>query len=163
MGDTPVQSNIRSIDIGDPSFDLNRLRLPVGSVPQHTEAPVRKRSGKFIRGPIDWEWITRAARLPGKALGMGLILWQKAGYTPGKYEVKVTLQRGEELGIREGAARRAIRSLATAGLIRRSQRNGQASDITIVTPLDRPQTQMPPAVSSETKSAEGKDLTAVGA
>jgi hypothetical protein len=38
-------------------------------------------SGRFLKGPIPWSWITTAAALPGQALLVGLCVWRLAGAT----------------------------------------------------------------------------------
>jgi hypothetical protein len=56
------------------AVDLLKIRRPVQPrIPRHRPGE------KFLRGPIPWKWLIRAGRLPGKALQVGLLLWQAAG------------------------------------------------------------------------------------
>jgi len=41
--------------------------------------------GQFLKGPIPLDWISRAAKIPGKsALAVGIALWFQAGRTKNK-------------------------------------------------------------------------------
>jgi hypothetical protein len=61
----------------DNTFDVDSLRLPSGVAASLTpNKPARFRRGqKFLRGPIPWDWLSVASRLPGKALQVGLAIW----------------------------------------------------------------------------------------
>lgn len=84
----------------DDTFDVDSLRLPSGIA-----APLTRRKSqrfgpgqKFLRGPIPWDWLSGAARLPGKALQVGLAIWHLAGL---KNAMTVELSRVplESLGV----------------------------------------------------------------
>ena len=38
-----------------------------------------RRAGRFLKGPIPWDWVIATAQLPGKALIIGLCLWRLSG------------------------------------------------------------------------------------
>jgi hypothetical protein len=60
---------------------------------------------RFLKGPIPWPWIEAAARLPGKALAVGLVLWREAGMD-GSGSVKLTTAKLAGLDLdRAGKAR----------------------------------------------------------
>jgi hypothetical protein len=120
-------------------FDPERFRLN-GSTFRGTETPrpakpPRHRPGQwFLRGPIPWPWLETAARLPGKALVLALVLWREAGRRGGRRTVKLCLSRAG-LGLNEFAARRALRSLEAAGLVSVDRQPGRGLVVTI---LDAP-------------------------
>jgi hypothetical protein len=65
----------------DNTFDVDSLRLPSGIAVPLTR-PKSQRFGpgqKFLRGPIPWDWLSGASRLPGKALQVGLVIWHLGG------------------------------------------------------------------------------------
>jgi hypothetical protein len=71
-----------------------------------------------------------AARLPGKALAVGLCLWREAGRHR-RRTVKVCQGR-LGLGVGEQAARRGLRHLAKAGLVTIGRRPGRGLEVTLL-------------------------------
>ena len=71
--------------IAEPLPDFERLRLstrPLDALAARPSNPPRHRQGEaFLKGPIPMAWLALAARLPGRALHMGLVLWYWAGIT----------------------------------------------------------------------------------
>jgi hypothetical protein len=115
-------------------FDPASLRLPPGAVPlvlPKQARPPRHRPGEwFLRGPVPWPWLEAAARLPGKALALGLCLWREAGRRRCR-TVKLCLAR-TGLGVSEYAARRALRSLEAAGLVAVLRQPGRGLEVTLL-------------------------------
>ena len=75
-----------------------------------------RQAGRFLRGPVPWEWVIAAAGLPGQALIVGLCLWRLAGATQSPI---VTLGNAElqPFGIDRATKCRALAALEGAGLI----------------------------------------------
>jgi hypothetical protein len=101
-----------------------------------TAAPVsrqqrRRRAGRFLKGPVPWRWLALALALPGKALAVGLMLWQLRGMT-NRATVLFCLTRAEAEGIPTTTARRAISRLEAAGLVAVRRRPGRGLDVTIL-------------------------------
>src|SRR5262245_20348622 len=113
--------------------DLEKFRLRPGMTapakPRHK--PSRFCKVPFLRGPIPWAWLTRAMRLPGRALAVGLVLWRQVGLD-GNRTVSLSHARLQECGIDRHTARRGIRSLESAGLVAIRRRQGRCLDVTIV-------------------------------
>jgi hypothetical protein len=66
------------------AFNPLTLRLPnvdaLDTPKLAPKRPPRHRPGEaFIKGTIPWVWLKTAARLPGKALPVALLLWKQAG------------------------------------------------------------------------------------
>jgi hypothetical protein len=116
-------------------FDIDSLRLKgtAGASfprPPATVKPPRHGPGEwFLRGPVPWAWLEQAARLPGKALALSLVLWREAG-RKNRREVRLSLAR-VCLGVSEQAARRALRQLAGAGLVFVRRLQGRSLEVTI--------------------------------
>ena len=107
-----------------PPPDPDRIRLPrppEGSGQAVVRPPQPPAGGEhFLKGPVPWAWLDRAARLSGKSLAVGLVLWKKAG-AAGNRTIPFC-QAGENgLGLGEHSARRGRRTkLERAGLDRGS-------------------------------------------
>jgi hypothetical protein len=75
--------------------------------------------------------LDRAGQLPGKALAVGLILWQKAGITD-KRTVHLCQAHPEGLGLDQYSTRRGIGELERAELITVQRRPGRGLEITVL-------------------------------
>jgi hypothetical protein len=88
-------------------------------------------SEKFLKGPVQWSWIERASRLPGKSLNVGLCLWRLAGATKSKI-VKLSNSEVAALGVDCHAKLRALKQLEAAGLIQVERHRGSFPRVTIL-------------------------------
>jgi hypothetical protein len=123
------------VDRPDP-FDPDRLRLPAdakGSPPKRAPArPPRHRTGEaFLKGPIPWPWITRAAKLRGQAIAVGLVLWLEAGCRKSR-TVSFRLSAAAALGMHADTARRGLRALEAARLVNVASKPGRCLTVTIL-------------------------------
>lgn len=84
--------------------------------------------GRFLKGPIHWDWIASAAALPGRALHVGMALWLEAGLRQ-SLTVKVCHARLREMGVDRYAARRALRELERKGLLSVVERRAGRSPV----------------------------------
>jgi hypothetical protein len=82
-----------------------------------------QRPAKFLKGPVPWPWIEKAARLPGKSLVVGLALWRLAGAMKSR-TVRLANSETEALGISRSAKSRALHELEHVGLVAVMRRNG---------------------------------------
>ena len=89
-------------------------------------------NNRFLKGPIPWDWIIRASRLPGQALTLGLCLWRLKGVTR-KEAVALSNSELEPFGIDRAAKSRGLCALEKAGLIKVDRKAGRWSNITILT------------------------------
>ncbi len=91
----------------------------------------RKAQYRFVKGPIPYLWIVRAAALPGKALHVGVALWYLSGLKKNK-----TIKAGGtvfiDLGISPRAKSRALRLFKEAGLITVEQKPGRVPIVTLL-------------------------------
>jgi hypothetical protein len=114
-------------------IDPKKLSLPGGyrANPPSQELPRHKRGEKFLKGPIPWKWVTQAARLPGKALQVGVALWFLAGIERRRtVALSGSVLRGLEVDRHAGY--RGLRALEMAGLVSVSRHLGRNSIVTIL-------------------------------
>lgn len=115
------------------TFDPEKLQLPPEMTSIATpskQLPRHRPSEKFLKGPIPWPWLQAAARLPGSALAVGILLWQRAGYH-GKRNVCFCQKWGAEMGISIPAVRRGLKALEQARLVSTERAPGKAVKVTI--------------------------------
>ena len=87
--------------------------------------------GPFLRRKIPWSWLYAAGRLPGKALHVGLLLWDETMRTNCR-NVYLDLNKARPFGIHKDTVRRALAQLRKAGLIHITLRPGKPSEIILI-------------------------------
>ncbi len=117
-------------------LDIDRMRLtstthafdkPEPSAPRH-------RGGKlFVRGPIPWAWLKTAARLPGRALHVGIVLWLESGLRTSAI-VALSQQHLRDLGVDRYAGYRGLSRLEQADLVDVQRHPGRLSVVTLRRP-----------------------------
>jgi hypothetical protein len=118
----------------DRPLDPDQFRLPesmTAPITPSTRPPRHRPKEPFLKGPIPWAWLDLASRLPGKALALGLVLWQSAGFH-GRRTVHICLANSRALGLNKHSARRGIRALERASLVEVRHRPGRGLDVTIL-------------------------------
>jgi len=122
----------------DTMADLADFQLPArfGAAEQPSHRPPRHRSGeKFLKGPIPWNWLTKAAQQPGKALHVAFTLWFWAGIER-RRDVFLSLSRAaRELGTSRSAMSRGLKFLEHAALVSVQRQSGRKPKVTL---LDAP-------------------------
>lgn len=96
-----------------------------------TYIPAAQRSNKFLKGPVPWSWIEKAARLPGSTLAVGFALWRLAGAMKSK-TVRLANSETKALGVGRSAKSRALAELEQAGLVTVERRPGCLPKVTIL-------------------------------
>lgn len=108
--------------------DLDQLRLNASGVSTRAAQPLRRErvTHWFLKGPIPWDWITRAASLPGKALHVGIGIWFWSGIKRTKKDIPVSLSRiARDFGFDHSTSSRALGALERASLITVVRSNGR--------------------------------------
>jgi hypothetical protein len=99
-------------------FDPQRFGWP--NAPKKAKAsknPPRHKPGeKFLKGPIPWTWLAKAAHQPGKALHVAIALWFLAGITR-KRTVALSGAVLQALGVNRHSGYRGLAALEKAGLV----------------------------------------------
>ena len=103
----------------DDPFDLDRLRLPgsdLGSLVACVRPPRHRPGETFLRGPIPFEWMAKACRLPGHGLHVAstVLYLCRRFRKPNRWGLA---RIGEALGISNDSAQRGLHAAEEAGLI----------------------------------------------
>ena len=97
------------------------------------EKPPRHKLGeKFLKGPIPWNWLVRAARQPGKSLHVSVALWHLVGLKKSG-TVALSNKLLVSLGISRFAGYRALQALENAGLVTAIRHRGRNPIVTVLT------------------------------
>jgi hypothetical protein len=120
----------------DSEISLESLRLPPSAgtngpaVPLKTP-PRHKQGHHFVKGPIPWNWISKAGQLPGKALHVGVCIWYLAGLNRSRM-IHLSMARLSELGVSRYAGYRGLNSLELTGLVRVVRHKGRLSTVELL-------------------------------
>lgn len=95
--------------------------------------PRHKNGGKFLKGPIPWDWLSMASKVSGrgKALHIAIVLWFLAGMNK-KAMVTLSGKVLKDLGVKRNAAYRGLNALERAGLVSVIRHNGRSPIVTIL-------------------------------
>lgn len=111
----------------DSDIDIENLRWPkakaVPALHVTKKLPRHKPGQHFLKGPIPWNWISKAAQLPGKALHVGVCLWHLAG---------LKSSRTVPLSMDRFAAYRGLKALEEVGLVRVVRQRGRLSTVELL-------------------------------
>jgi hypothetical protein len=118
------------------SFDVKRLSLglgksEVGKPRTKEKAPRHKPGEKFLKGPVPLAWLASAARLPGKALHVSIVLWFMAGLK-GTQTVSLPKAALQLFGVNRNAKYRALNLLEEAKLIEVERHIGRNPQVTLL-------------------------------
>ena len=89
------------------------------------------RQAPFLKGPIDWGWLTRAASLPGRCLHVAIALWFRSGLTKSR-SVQVSNSLLKTLGVSRWSKYRALLRLSEAGLVQLDRDDNGSPVVTLV-------------------------------
>ncbi len=85
----------------------------------------------FIKGPIPLTWVQQAARLPGRTLHLGMILWYLAGVRRST-QGAVSYTVAEHFGLNRYTVYRGLARLEKAGLVVVSRVRGRRLGFTLL-------------------------------
>jgi hypothetical protein len=125
-----------NISLNTKTWDPSSLRLDQTRVAQLNSRRRRGRQpssirNKFIKGPLDFVWLSEARQLGVTALWVGLGLWFLRGLRHSNSLIVSNLTM-REWGVRPDAKARALRALERAGLIRVERRGKRSPQVTLV-------------------------------
>ena len=118
--------------------DKFRLSHPgSGSRPinKRKRLPKHKNGEEFLKGPIPFNWLRKAARLPGKALAVSIAIWFKAGCNRTAI-VKSSNTLLGKLGVNRKAGYGGLQRLEKAGLIEVERHAGRSPVVTLLDATD---------------------------
>jgi len=116
------------------SFDPKRFGVTAEApLPRKVKPLPRHRQGeKFLRGPIPWIWLSKAAQQPGHALHVAIALWF-IGWMEKSAVVTLSPKLMRGMGVHRLAMRRGLTALVVAGLVRiEDNRRGRKTVIEIL-------------------------------
>ena len=113
--------------IDDRSIPVKRVRHD-SSTGKFMDAPL---SAPFLKGPIPMAWLNEAAKLPGKALNLGIAIWWLAGMAKTN-TFKLTAKALDQLDVSRDAASSGLKRLEAQGLIRVQRSPGQRPTVEIL-------------------------------
>ena len=119
---------------------VDRGTRPAGIVEVEIEttasrAAERRRSARFLKGPIPLASLAVAARLRGRALALLLIHHRTA--VTGEPMASVPVRLLAEFGIGRDAKGRGLRELEAAGLVRVQRQRGRTARVGLAVPPTR--------------------------
>lgn len=117
------------LGLGDRPRSQGRQTTNRRPIPRHQSGAL------FLKGPIPLDWLTRAARLPGKALPVALALWFRAGVDR-QAGVGLSTVLCQSFGVDRYAKRRALFALEQAGLIQVERQRGKNPRVTLLSIQD---------------------------
>jgi hypothetical protein len=115
------------MSISDLKIPVKRLRPNLESG-QIEEVPL---SVPFLKGPIPIWWLTRAAKLPGKATALGIALWWLHGMSKDS-AVKLTGKALKAMNVSGDAATDGLRRLEADGLVNVQRAKGKRPVVHII-------------------------------
>ena len=105
-------------------------RLTVNSEKRRTRK-AKRRSSRFIRGPIPMPWVERACRLRGQVGRVVLAIWFGRGLAGEPVALSET--RLAAFGVTPRTGRRVLRRLEAAGLVSVERRRGRSPRVRVLT------------------------------
>ena len=133
----PYQANSRPIYYMDlrgrmvmPPLDVDRFRIARNSRRSAPRPPRPKTREQFLKGPIPLDWLTAAARLPGKSLQVAVAVWFLAGLHRSSV-VPLSNKISHRFGLDRNSKYRALAWLEAQGLITVERKIGRAPVVTI--------------------------------
>lgn len=96
----------------------------------HPSPAPAQRQAPFIRGPLPLAWVQQACQLPGKTAQVALAIQYRCGLER-SFVVTLTRSQVAAFGVERHAARRALKLLEAAGLIRYETRRGRSPRVTV--------------------------------
>lgn len=116
------------LNVQNPDIDSLLLAPPEHVIRLVSQS--NKSKNKFLRGPIDWPWLTTAARLPGSALHVAMAIHFLNGFhQTGTVKLSPSVLR--ELGLKRHAGYRALAELENAGLVSVVRKKGCSPTISL--------------------------------
>jgi DNA-binding transcriptional ArsR family regulator len=114
------------------TIDPSRLRLGNTTKPDTQRRLPRHKAGeKFLKGPIPLDWLSAAARLPGKSLHVAIAIWFTASLNKSA-TVPLSNIAGLPFGLDRNAKYRALQWLEEAGLILVERKLGRSPVVTLL-------------------------------
>ena len=109
-------------------INLDSLRLTSETTlesKRRSPSRIRRNTGRFLKGPIQLDWLVAAAKLPGKSLHVAIALSFLSGLTKSK-SVRLTHATLDLFGVSRHSSYRALSQLESRGLVSVTRHPGRA-------------------------------------
>lgn len=117
---------------------LDQMALPKDKAhPSKTKLkiPRHKIGEKFLKGPIPFNWLCKAAQLPGKSFHVAIVIWFLVGLNKSS-TVKLNQSVLTKFGVTRHSKYRALDWLSDAGLIAVEEAKGKNPLVTVLPVLE---------------------------
>jgi hypothetical protein len=104
---------------------------PIPAARPQERLPRPKPAGRFLKGPVCWDWLAAAARLPGRALHVALVVQFLAGFSKTR-TVALSSDELRRSGVSRTTAYRALKALEARKLVAVDRNRGKLPIITII-------------------------------
>ena len=99
---------------------------------QRWQEKMKRKGGRFVKGPIPQPWLASAAALPGKALAVGIAIWYRSGIEKSKESIKICPTALEQFNLKARTGRRGLAELEKAGLVSVVRHRGRCPRVTLL-------------------------------
>ncbi len=114
------------------TIDPSRVRIKARPQGRTSGRLPRHRAGeRFLKGPIPLNWLSTAAKLPGKSLHVGIAIWFTASIAKSA-TVQLSNLGSLPFGLDRNSKYRALQWLEDAGLIAVERKLGRSPVVTIL-------------------------------
>lgn len=113
--------------------DKFRLGSKIEIAPKAEQKPsaYQRQTGRFMRGPIPWNWLATAAWLPGRALHVAIAVWYLR-YLHKSTTIKLSAKVLRELGVTRQSGYRSLKALEAAELVSCVRAPGKCPVVTVL-------------------------------
>jgi hypothetical protein len=119
--------NIEDFMVQDITLPTHKPKVPAQER-AHSSATLKRR---FLRGPVNAEWIEAAARLSGRALHVAIVCIYLDGFEKtGTVRLKPSAR--DRFGMDRFAVGRGLKQLGEAGLVSFESKRGKAPVVTLI-------------------------------
>lgn len=93
-----------------------------------------KRGERFIKGPVPYEWCSRAANVSKVAGCLAWVIWYRRGLEGRETELKLCRSDFAPFNICRASVHRALVAMERAGLVRVARKRGACPRVSIIRP-----------------------------
>ena len=107
--------------------------VDLGKVTPKKPRTKNRRTKPFLKGPVSWDWIERAATSKNRSTVLvGLLVWYLSGRQQTTVAVVLCAKQTEKLNLGRKGFNNGIRDLTRLGLIRVAQQPGRCVRVEIL-------------------------------
>jgi hypothetical protein len=112
-------------------LDPPGTRIPLSCTREREAQREQARRRLLLRGPVSMVWLAAAARLSGKALHVGILVWFRVG-CEGTRSIRLQPEVRKLFGLNRHAVHRALRDLERERLVLVERHRGRAPAVEVL-------------------------------